>query len=352
MGGSFPWSAFDSLAKIKYCGLTDSRLLTPDSRLLPRMRHLVFVRHGESALNALSRTVRHYCGQVETPLTDAGRQQAIGAGKKLAQLGYVEPKSAISSPLARAVETLSLIADQLAPSPSILPPSPNLMERSHGVFEGVPEEIVFRDYPHYRDHPDYCHFMNHFGQCAPGGETLQTVSDRAWSAIRELTASTSGDLVIVSHFNPIRCVIGRALDMTQAETLRLHIPNAEPIIADFSVVSVAWLFMPPRDVLARPAVTLLGSVRPRLSVTSYCDPSPVLTPHSALRNPHFSTPVPRPLPPDPTCSPAFPAPPTTPLSSAPAPTAWLPRSRSRAPAAPSPSSKRSRRSVAALVRWS
>jgi probable phosphoglycerate mutase len=198
------------------------------------MRHLVFVRHGESALNALSRTTRTYCGQVETPLTDVGRQQAIAAGKKVAQLGYIEPKSAISSPLTRAIETLSLIAGQLTTSVTILPPVASLMERSHGRFEGIAEEVVFRDYPHYRDHPDYCQFMNHFEQSAPGGETLQIVSDRAWSAIRELTASTTGDLVIVSHFNPIRCVIGRALNMSQAETLRLHIPNAQPIVLGFN----------------------------------------------------------------------------------------------------------------------
>src|SRR5438552_3856883 len=194
------------------------------------MRHLIFVRHGESALNALSRTTRTYCGQVETPLTEVGRQQAIAAGKKLAQLGYVEPKAGISSPLTRAVETLSLLIGQLAEPVTILPPSTHLMERSHGKFEGLAQEIVFRDYPHYRDHPDYCQFMNHFEQSAPGGETLQIVSDRAWSAIRELTSSTTGDLLIVSHFNPIRCAIGRALNMTQAETLKLHIPNAQPIV--------------------------------------------------------------------------------------------------------------------------
>jgi broad specificity phosphatase PhoE len=198
------------------------------------MRHLVFIRHGESALNALSRTTPTYCGQVETPLTAVGRQQAIAAGQKLAQLGYVEPQSGISSPLTRAVETLSLVASQLASIVSILPPSPHLMERSHGKFEGLAQELVFRDYPHYRDHPDYCQFMNHFGQSAPGGETLQIVSDRAWSAIRDLTASTTGDLVIVSHFNPIRCALGRALNMSQAETLRLHIPNAQPIVLGFN----------------------------------------------------------------------------------------------------------------------
>ena len=108
--------------------------------------------------------MRHYCGQVETPLTEVGRQQAIDAGKKLARLAYVEPKCAISSPLARAVETLSLVSGQLSPRPGILPPLASLMERSHGLFEGVAEGILFRDYPHYRDDPHYCHFMNHFEQ--------------------------------------------------------------------------------------------------------------------------------------------------------------------------------------------
>lgn len=198
------------------------------------MRHLVFIRHGESQLNAISRQTRTYCGQVETPLTECGRQQALVAGRKLAQLDYVEPKAAISSPLSRAIETLSLVIGQLTSAVDLLPPSRDLMERSHGKFEGLAEERVFRDYPHYRDDPNYCRFMNHFEQCAPGGETLTQVSQRAWSAVRELTDSMTGDLIIVSHFNPIRCVIGRALHMTPEETLRLHIPNAEPIVLGFN----------------------------------------------------------------------------------------------------------------------
>ena len=93
---------------------------------------------------------------------------------------------------------------------------------------------MFRDYPHYRDDPNYCHFMNHFEQCAPGGETLTIVTNRAWSALRELTDSTSGDVIIVSHFNPIRCLLGRALNLPPAEILNLHIPNAAPIVLGFN----------------------------------------------------------------------------------------------------------------------
>jgi broad specificity phosphatase PhoE len=163
-----------------------------------------------------------------------GREQARAAGKKLAALAYLRPQAAISSPLTRAVETLSLLLGQLSAAVKVLPTAIGLMERSHGKFEGLAEEVVFRDYPHYRDHPDYCHFMNHFEQCAPGGETLAIVTERAWSAIRELTDSTTGDLIIVSHYNPIRCIVGRALEMTPAETLKLHIPNAQPIVLGFN----------------------------------------------------------------------------------------------------------------------
>jgi broad specificity phosphatase PhoE len=194
------------------------------------MRHLVFVRHGESQINAISRHTRTYCGQNETPLTDRGRQQAQAAGQKLAELKYLSPQVAVSSPLTRAADTLTLILSQLAMSIRVLPPSAGLLERSHGVFEGRTEEAVFRDYPHYRDDPAYCNFMNHFDQHAPGGETLATVTERAWNAVQELAAATTGDLLIVSHFNPIRCVVGRALNFSTQETLQLHIPNAEPVV--------------------------------------------------------------------------------------------------------------------------
>jgi broad specificity phosphatase PhoE len=198
------------------------------------MRHLVFVRHGESQLNAISRLKRTYCGQIETPLTECGRQQAEAVGQKLSQLNYLKPQVAVSSSLERAEETLALLLRQLSVDVKVLPSAPGLCERSHGVFEGRAEEDVFREYPHYRDDPAYCHFMNHFEQCAPGGETLAIVARRAWSAVEEVARTTTGDLIFVSHFNPIRCILGMALHFTPDETLRLHIPNAEPIVLGFN----------------------------------------------------------------------------------------------------------------------
>lgn len=212
------------------------------------MRHLIFVRHGESELNAISRQTRTYCGQVETPLTERGRQQACEAGQKLAGKKHLKPVHAVSSPLKRAQETLALLLGRISHSVEVLPPAVGLMERSHGLFEGLTEEAVFRDHPHYRDHPDFCQFMNHFEQCAPGGESLTVVTARAWQAVEELTSVTTGDLIIVSHFNPIRCVLGRALGLTPEQTLRLHIPNAEPIVlgwnGQFTLVEAPLLEVP------------------------------------------------------------------------------------------------------------
>ena len=95
----------------------------------------------------------------------------------------------------------------------MLVPVEGLLERSHGEFEGLTEEHVFRQYPHYRDDPAYSQFMNHFEQCAPGGESLGSVMERVWSAVETLTQTTTGDLIIVSHFNPIRCAVGKALGL-------------------------------------------------------------------------------------------------------------------------------------------
>lgn len=198
------------------------------------MRHVVLVRHGESELNALNQARRIYCGQIETPLTAAGRQQAALAARRLAELDYLRLARAISSPLGRAAETLRLILAQLSGDIELLPPAAGLMERSHGEFEGRSEEEVFAAWPHYRDDPNFNGFMNHFEQCAPGGENLAAVTARAWPIVEHLAARGGGDLLIVSHYNTIRCLVGRALGLPSAAVLRMRIPNARPIVLRWS----------------------------------------------------------------------------------------------------------------------
>lgn len=133
------------------------------------MKHLVLVRHGESKLNHVNKERRVFCGQFDTPLTDRGQEQASEAGNRLVQLEYLRIARAISSPLSRAQETLARILPFLPRDTVLHPPSPALLERSLGEFEGRSEEDVFGQFPHYRDDGRFNRFANDFDQKAEGG---------------------------------------------------------------------------------------------------------------------------------------------------------------------------------------
>jgi broad specificity phosphatase PhoE len=195
------------------------------------MKHLVLVRHGESQLNVVNREKRVYCGQIDTRLTDFGRCQASEAGKRLRNHPYLKVRRAVASPLQRASETLALILAEADDSISQLPHLQELLERSHGHFEGLTDEEAFALFPLYRDHPSYANFMTTYDRCAPGGETLVTVADRAWPVVQRLMREEhEGDLLIVSHYNTIRCIIGQALRLGPDQVVRISIPNAVPIV--------------------------------------------------------------------------------------------------------------------------
>jgi broad specificity phosphatase PhoE len=192
--------------------------------------HLILLRHGESELNVTNRTRRVFCGQFETPLTDFGREQARAAGRELAARNDLRIVRAVSSMLDRSRETLALVLEELPYSVELLPPAVGLNERSLGQFEGLSEDEVFAAHPHYRDHDDYRHFQNHFVQKAADGENLADVTCRAWPVIESLLAEQAGDLLVVSHYNTIRCLVGRALEWPQQAVLDYRVKNAQPVI--------------------------------------------------------------------------------------------------------------------------
>jgi 2,3-bisphosphoglycerate-dependent phosphoglycerate mutase len=194
------------------------------------MRHLVLLRHGQSELNAVNEHTRVFCGQFDTPLTDKGRQQAREAGRLLAAHPALRLQTAVSSCRQRSRETLSLIVEELPYSVELLPPDSDFNERSLGVFEGCSEADVFRDYPHYRDDERFSRFQNDPLQKAPGGENLEEVGQRAWPAMQRLLAATRGDVLVVSHYNTIRCLLWRALNLAVESVLPLRIPNTAPIV--------------------------------------------------------------------------------------------------------------------------
>jgi broad specificity phosphatase PhoE len=71
-----------------------------------QVKHLYFVRHGESAANVQ----RVFAGQMDTPLTEKGREQAKAAGKAARKQHF---DLIVSSPLVRAYDTAKIITHEI-----------------------------------------------------------------------------------------------------------------------------------------------------------------------------------------------------------------------------------------------
>jgi 2,3-bisphosphoglycerate-dependent phosphoglycerate mutase len=195
-----------------------------------RMKKIVLVRHGQSELNAVWKEKAIFCGQIDTPLTDEGREQARTVGRLLAQSPQFSFSHAASSKLTRTVDTLDLILRELPTQPTLIAPLAAFNERSLGVFEGRTKQDVYSEFPAYRDDPKFQNFRDDFSQRAPGGENLTDVTLRAWPAVESLMETATADLLIVAHCQVIRCLIARALGLDQPMATRLQIPHAVPLV--------------------------------------------------------------------------------------------------------------------------
>ena len=194
------------------------------------MRRIILVRHGESEINAVWKEKAIFCGQIDTPLTEKGRRQALDVGRLLADTSQFRISHAVSSTLVRAVDTLQLIRQQLTTAPELRPAMPEFNERSLGLFEGRAKEEVYREFPQYESDPDYCNFRDHYQQKAPGGENLSEVTSRAWPAMESMLELAEPDVLIVAHCQVIRCLIARAISLDANGIASLKIPHAVPIL--------------------------------------------------------------------------------------------------------------------------
>ena len=90
-----------------------------------------FIRHGQSQANA----DRVFAGQSDSPLTALGRQQATDEAKRIVREGMTFDVI-ISSPLARAYDTASIIARATGYPIEAIQIDQRLMERGLGALQG------------------------------------------------------------------------------------------------------------------------------------------------------------------------------------------------------------------------
>ena len=146
---------------------------------------LYLIRHGETDWNRQHRIQ----GLTDIPLNDTGREQARATGRLLAGRGF---DRVYSSPLSRARETATIIADELGlPAPDIIDA---LVERNYGDAEGLSFAEIDRRYPDR--------------STVAGEETREAVAERVLPALHGLAAAHPDEsILIVSHGGAIRSVL-------------------------------------------------------------------------------------------------------------------------------------------------
>jgi glucosyl-3-phosphoglycerate phosphatase len=141
------------------------------------------IRHGETEWNRQSR----WQGDLDSPLTAEGRQQAVAMGELLRRIGITPASHRFyASPLGRA----RLTAQLLLGSSDAITEDARLREISVGQWTGLTrDEIRAR-----ANLPEAAHFLDYYAS-APGGEPIGQLFDRVTSFLSGLT----GPSVIVTH---------------------------------------------------------------------------------------------------------------------------------------------------------
>lgn len=170
-------------------------------RLLARKIRLIGVRHGQSECNrqAELNKARILCGQVETPLSQLGLQQAKqGASEILSLLGEARSHLVVyASPLQRARDTARATVDLLK-DPVEIHLDDRLLEYGFGDCELMSVPQACQLYPDFMKRWDPTEgsgtdFLHRF----PGGESRADVWLRVQEFLEELAEHHQGETVLV-----------------------------------------------------------------------------------------------------------------------------------------------------------
>ncbi len=178
-------------------------------------RTIYHIRHGQTDWNLAGRLQ----GSQDIPLNATGRAQADANGLALAEhfrARGLDPAALafVASPLGRTRETMERVRAGLGLDPRAYEIVPDLREVSFGAYEGKTYDDIAREAP--ADHAALARDKWHF--LPPDGESYVMLADR----VGRWLATTSGDLVIVSHggvFRALRWVIERREDPDLAHLL-------------------------------------------------------------------------------------------------------------------------------------
>jgi broad specificity phosphatase PhoE len=176
------------------------------------LKTLYVIRHGQTRWN-LERRMQ---GRLDSPLTDAGGEQAHTHGellKAMADIGtlYVSPSG-------RTRET-AYIVNSYTRSEVIY--TDELQERDLGEWSGLTMDEVAKAFPHaYRSRLD-----DPYNFSPPGGENLVDMTNRVGPFLDNLLAADIEQVGLVTHQVMSRVILSRLLRLSPVEAVRVVHPN-------------------------------------------------------------------------------------------------------------------------------
>jgi probable phosphoglycerate mutase len=188
------------------------------------------VRHGQTAWNAEGRLQ----GQAETDITELGRSQADGNGRKLAAL--IDDASAfdfVASPMRRTRETMQRIRAAMGLDPDAYCTDPRLVEVSFGDWQGY----TFLELDAARPGTTDARRRDKWNFVPPGegAESYQMMSDRIAPFFQAIDRPT----VCVTHGGVIRALFRIVQDLPPRRAATLEVPQDR--VLRFAEGRLEWL---------------------------------------------------------------------------------------------------------------
>ena len=173
-------------------------------------------RHGETEWNVQERRQ----GQLDTPLTDRGKLQALQNARRLSEQRALNgPNVMYCSPLGRAKQTAAIIANELKLSQDAIQYDDRLMESSFGEWEGLTDQQIADQFPESWQRRN----ADRWNVRPPSGESYADVHARVaeWYASTSLKTTT----LIVCHGLTSRVLRGVYAGLTHTQVFALPEPH-------------------------------------------------------------------------------------------------------------------------------
>jgi 2,3-bisphosphoglycerate-dependent phosphoglycerate mutase len=210
---------------------------------------LILVRHGQSTWNVENL----FTGWTDVDLSEAGRSEALGAGRELLR-ERLNPDIAFTSVLKRAIRTLWIMLDEMDRMWTPVERSWRLNERHYGALQGLDKAQTVaqhgeaqvktwrRSYdipppPLAADDPRHPRFDPRYAALdpseLPASESLKDTLARVlpfWHARIAPELRAGADVLVVAHGNSLRAMVKMLDQVGESEITELNIPTGVPLL--------------------------------------------------------------------------------------------------------------------------